>query len=422
MKPVIATILTAALALRTKIVETQRALAGALVEREDEVLACLVAMVCDQAVFFYGPPGVAKTFVAELLLKAIEGATYYTALMPGVADPDDLFVEGISVVKIDEGGGHIRTIIEKTPGRAALVNGVLLDELFKVDDPRVLQALLDLTLSDGVRLEGRRLADQAHLVMGISNETPNSGSEFDALWARFVLRLSVKPLGADGRKRMIRIQEAAARNGGAGVVRPANPLTLQDIATLQQAAAQVDIGDDILDLIEETIDELFSQDADAFRWLKQDDRRRGLMVKALKAHALIHGRTAVSKADLVILKWMMWNHPDQIEQVEEKVKPLAATPFSEALEEIDDLLAPNGKVWRAFEKREMTCFTDAAAQINRLKDTVLPRLISQASGIELSRLEAMKNGVQRLFTGVMARISGQESEMSWDAFVQLLKS
>ena len=411
--------LASALALVPKVKGTQGALAGTLINREDEILATTVAMVCDQALFMGGDPGLAKTLVAEMMMRMIGGRAF-TALMPGIADPDDLFVEGISVLKQDEGDGLIRTIIEKTPGKAATAQGVLLDEIWKVQDPRVLQALIDLTLSDGIRLEGQRLADQARLVVGISNETPEPGGEFDALWARFLLRVWVKPLDRSGLRKMVRVQEELAQGSGSSTG-PANLLTVADVDVLQAAWPHVTISDDILDAVYDVIEALVDRDREAFDWLRTDNRRFGLMVRALKAHALIHGRSTVSKADLGILRWMMWNHPDHIEAVEEETRELCATPISEAREELDDLLAPGGKVQRAFEQRDTTVFTDAAAQINRLKDEVLPRLISQASGSEADRLQEMQAGVQRLFTAVMARISGQEAEMSWDEFISLLK-
>jgi MoxR-like ATPase len=288
-----------------------------------------------------------------------------------------MFVSGVSIreTTLTDGSKDITT--KETPGRAATANVVVLDETWKVKSPEVLNGLLDLTRSGGVRHEGERLEDHARVIVGISNETPEPGGDFDALWARYILRVRVRHLELSGRKRMVRAQIDHARNG-APKIAPLDPLTLQDLDLLQDARPWVELHDSTMDTTQQIMEVLRDQDREQFGWLVTDDRRFGYIMRCLMAHALISGRSVVTKEDLSILSWMMWNREEQIEEVEKVLVRYIRTPLSDAREYIDTFLMADGALHKSFVSGQ-----PAVKVMERLKElmrTELPNLANQAAG------------------------------------------
>jgi MoxR-like ATPase len=78
-----------------------------------------------------------------------------------------------------------------------------------------------------------------------------------------------------------------------------------DLVDLQQSAAQVTIPKAAIDLIEQLRRDL------AGKGIVISDRRWGQSLGVLQSHALVEGRDAVTEDDLVFLKHVLWQSPEQ---------------------------------------------------------------------------------------------------------------
>ncbi len=414
-------ILRQALALTPKIKATDDAVARVMIDRADLQRAFWVTLAADCSMFALGEPGVAKTDTIEVIGGCLSGVNQYTALLPGIGSPQALFVSGISIREstLPDGSKDITTM--ETPGRAATANVVVLDETWKVKSPEVLNSLLDLTRSGGIRHEGERLEDHARVIVGISNETPEPGGDFDALWARYILRVPVRHLEIGGRKRMVRAQIEQGRNG-APKITPVDPLTLQDLDTLQRARPWVELPDSIMDTVQEVIVGLHDQSHEEFGWLVTDDRRFGYMMRCLMAHALINGRAAVSSADLTILRWMMWNHKDHIPTVEAVINPLCRTPLGECRELVDTLLATGGIVDQVCQGQAQQV-VNALGQVNICRNQ-LAQKASGLQGVEADKVAAWIRALTSLggviSQGVSGNIDNCTARAAYDAVKAVL--
>src|SRR5262245_12587616 len=138
---------------------------------------------------------------------------------------------------------------------------------------------------------------------GASNEMPQ-GNELEALWDRFLLRFRVGYVTDTGFVRFIRA--AAAKHNGHSS-NGSQPMTLlhSELAALQQAAAQVSIPNAAIDLIEQLRRDIVG------KGIIISDRRWGQALGVLQAHALAEGRDAVTEDDLVFLKHVLWQSPEQ---------------------------------------------------------------------------------------------------------------
>jgi MoxR-like ATPase len=78
-----------------------------------------------------------------------------------------------------------------------------------------------------------------------------------------------------------------------------------ELATLQQRATQVAIPNAAIDLIEQLRRDL------AGKGIIVSDRRWGQALGVLQAHALTESRDTVTEDDLVFLKYVLWQSPEQ---------------------------------------------------------------------------------------------------------------
>ena len=246
------------------------------------------------------------------------------------------------------------------------------------------------------------MKDHARGVFAISNETPEPDGEFAALWARMIVRISVQHLNLAGRKKMVAAQIARARNGN-NPVSVADPVTLADLDALQAGCPFVDVPESILEKMFQVITDLNTRDSEGFRWLLTDDRRFGHMVRCLQAHALINGRNTITTADLTILRWMMWNSPDQISVVEEVVNILCQNKLEECRGLVDDLLAAGGIVENVCQAKSGQG-VDAIAQINVCN----AELATRTKDLEAKEAEKIKLWIENLdkLSAVIARSIG----------------
>lgn len=376
-----------------KIPAANAEIAKTTIGREEALDALWTALAADCAVFLFGDPGTAKTQVAQAVARQIKGAKFWDMLMPGIGTTSDMFVEKTSIRETDHPDGKDITVREVL-GRAATADIVCTDELFKVKTPQVLNGLLDLMRVQGVRHDGVQGVDHAKVVVAISNEVPEKGGDFDALYARLILRVTADHLALPGLKRMVRANIAHSQKGSPP---PTPHLEYEDMEALQKATAFVDLPDAMIELVYQIILELSKKDADGFRWLVTDNRRFGEIARCLQAHALIHGRQRVEKADLIVLSWACWGDPGQIPMLKAVLRPHTWTPLIEAQELFDSLLMAGGNVEQVLSKtKDWTLkLTDAGAQCKTMT-TKLAELRGKTSDAEAAQISDLLRQVEEI--------------------------
>jgi len=152
-------------------------------------------------------------------------------------------------------------------------------------------------------------------LFGASNEMPQ-GNELEALWDRFMLRFHVGYVTDTGFAKFIRAASAklGAKPGANHNGHNSNggqPLALlqSELIALQQSAAQVAIPNAAIDLIEQLRRDLVG------KGIIISDMRWGQALGVLQAHALAEGRDAVTEDDLVFLKHVLWQSPEQQSEI-----------------------------------------------------------------------------------------------------------
>ncbi|MBF6611579.1 MAG: AAA family ATPase [Chloroflexi bacterium] len=315
---------------RYRALETQ--LCAQLLEREEVVRAALIAILARQHMVLLGPPGTAKSQLVALLAQRISSPTgglrYFIWLMTRFTTPDEIFGPiSVTGLRNDE----YRRI---TAGKAPEAELVFLDEPFKASSA-ILNSLLTLMNERAFDNGSARVPVPLISLFGASNEMPQ-GEDLQALWDRFSLRLQTAYLSDGGFSRLLRATVAAtpvAHFGGSQVAAAARvAVTRDELLALQSASAGVTIADAMLGAIEQLRKDLKAKGIIA------SDRRWVQSLALLRAHALLEGRNVVEEDDLLILRDVLWQTPEQRQDIGRVVAHLA-NPLNARAEELADQAA-----------------------------------------------------------------------------------
>jgi len=394
-----------AVALAPKVRAINEDLLRRHIRREEIVWPTWLALVSGRPAFFLGPPGVDKTGVIEDLARRIQGAVFYDALMPTIVSVEQLLVESTSIEEVptENGGKLIRT--RDTLGRAATAHIVFADEIWKTE-ARVLQVLLDLAKGDGVRHEGQLVETPLLAFLCASNELPDPEGNLGAIWSRMTIRVKVEPLNRAGKRALVPARLQRERQAVSGEETTSLQLTLGEVELLRQARPFVEVPDEIVETVLDILEELVNDQSADFSWAWSDDRRFGRIFDVMQANALLQGRTKVTKVDLTVLEWLLWDSPEQIAIIRAKIAPYTRTALTEAQELMDSLLAPDGTVEKVLQGdrsrgvQALTQCESAEEELRRLKGEAE----DEAMASEIERLLQQVNSIKE---DIIAVITGQ---------------
>ena len=303
------------------------AAADGLKERGEIVAGALLAVLSGQSVFFYGPPGTAKSLIARRLAGCFKSSAFFECLMNRFTTPEELFGP-VSIRELKTVDRYVR----KTDGFLPSADFGFLDEIWK-SSPAILNALL--TILNERRFRNGDKVENVPLkaIVAASNEIPPPGQGLEALYDRFIMRFSVPPV------KTRRAFESILGSGGVG---PDVEIVEEDkISNEEWAAFGADIAGvgmskealNVIHAIRVKIQKRNAEKPDAPIYVS--DRRWMKAVRVARTAAAICGRDAVLPIDILILPDCIWSRDEEREEVEkivdEAVKEFGA-PSSDRLD------------------------------------------------------------------------------------------
>lgn len=268
-------------------------------ERDALVDGALIALLAGQHVLVIGPPGTAKSMLADEVCRRLEDAQYFQWLLTRFTTPEELF--GAVSLRALEADDYRRLTTQKLPE----AHVAFLDEVFKASSS-ILNTILSV-MNERRFHNGREVADVPLLTLfGAANELPED-DELLALHDRFLLRFQVEYLREDFR--FLKLLQA----------RPSETRTTIPLATLEAARAEV-AALAVPGAVLRAVADLRRALAD--KGVVASDRRWAQSIGVLRAHAWLAGRDAVVESDLSFLEHVLWRDPAERPVVRDAVHEL----------------------------------------------------------------------------------------------------
>jgi MoxR-like ATPase len=268
-------------------------------ERSELIDGALVGLLAGQHVLVIGPPGTAKSMLADEVCRRITGARYFQWLLTRFTTPEELF--GAISLKALEADDYRRLTTHKLPE----AHVAFLDEVWKASSS-ILNTILSL-MHERRFHNGREVTPVPLLTLfGASNELPED-DELLALNDRFLLRFVVDYLGEDFRfLKLLQAQPPAGRT----------TISLAELDAARAEVAAVAVPGGVLRAITDLRRELGRRNVVA------SDRRWAQSIGVLRAHGWLEGREAVADADVAFLEHVLWRDPAERQPVRDAIREL----------------------------------------------------------------------------------------------------
>lgn len=293
--------------------ELRAALLGRHFERHDEVDLSLVAILTRYHFVMVGPPGTAKSMLAQDICSSFEGSQFFEHQLNAFSVPEELF--GPINLSALEHGRHERVIDLMLPE----ADIAFIDEVFKANSA-ILNTLL-LAMNERKYKHGNKVIDIPLIsLFAASNELPES-EELGAMFDRFHLRKKVSYIKEPSNFQKLLTNDSSV---------PLPKLTFDDLLEAQSEVARVKVNEDVIDTLMSIRSDL------NLEGIIVSDRRYKQSIEPMKAMAWLAGRDTVTDDDVGILQHMFWTQPNDIKKVARII--LGRTnPIAVAAEEIIDV-------------------------------------------------------------------------------------
>ncbi len=356
--------------------QVREELSQLFVERAEVIDGALCCLLARQHLLLIGPPGTAKSMLAEELCARIEGARYFSWLLTKFTTPEELF-GAISLAALEQ-DEYRRVTTHKLPE----AHIAFLDEVFKANSS-ILNALLAV-MNERRFHNGKEIQSVPLMTLfGASNELPED-DELQALYDRFLVRFVVGYIEEDFH--FLRMLQ-----GRAAPTRTVLPMEL--LQELQAATAQIEIPQGIYRSIAE-LRRALQQKA-----LVSSDRRYRQAMGLLQAHALLRGARCVEEDDVFFLEHVLWRIPAQRADVRALIRELLRGYEEEAkalLFRSQELHEYASRPWDNGEQRSRAVL-EAHTKIHQILQQ-LAQLIAEARerGRPVETVEAVRAQVEQI--------------------------
>jgi MoxR-like ATPase len=382
------------------------------VEREEQIELLGLSLISGIDPLFLGDPGVGKTWMIELMLALLDGATdedFFNTLVFKETPADDILgMRSLPAMKV----GKVERIMDGYLPTAVVA---YLDEIFKAS-PTLVNSLLDIMANRKLKV-GRTKHDVSQLlcVFASSNELPDR-EDMLPFRDRFGLTNFVPPVRTpEGRKQVMTIQDEYQAGGGRIDLTDAPRLTLTDVAVIREEVRHIIVPDVVKESLASAMD----------KWEQKgflpSMRRQGQMILGMKSRAWSRGEGSVTNDDFIILQHMAWNHPDHAKNAHEVVMEFAnvfarkAARMREALDPVlseitnlkSDIANSGGELSNEHDERAFKIMRD----LRRLrKDTREQIEEGQHQGHDVKDLERVLSEVQNAHGWVEKKMTGEDDD------------
>ncbi|GAK96927.1 MoxR-like ATPase [Nonlabens tegetincola] len=292
--------------MRKQIEDLLISLNEGLYEREQGIRLTLLTVLSGQSIFLLGKPGVAKSLIARRIKEVFKDATAFEYLMNRFSTPDEIFGPvAISKLKSD-------TYERVVKGYLPDADIAFLDEIWKAG-PSIQNTLLTIINEKVYRNGSNDIKVPLKGLIAASNELPDQGQGLEALWDRFIVRISVKNITCQSQFS----DYLMSKSQSDFKIDPKLQLSTRDYETLRKKANQVKVLPHIVDVVFKIKNyiNVYNDDIVNEHKIYVSDRRWKKIIEVLKTCAYLNGRKVINATDCFLIRHMIWDHPSQENRV-----------------------------------------------------------------------------------------------------------
>ena len=291
--------------LRPKVQALIERLNEGMLEREEVIAIALLGTLAGENIFLYGPPGTAKSLISRRLGEVFEDNSYFEYLMQRFSTPEEVFGP-VSLKDLKEDKYQ-----RKVEGYLPDADFAFLDEIWKASTP-ILNTLLTI-INEKLFRNGTKVdAVPLKALISASNETPVPDQGLEALYDRFLLRVSVNPLKENENFELM----LQSQSTDSSVQMPAElHISHEDWVSWQGAIDAVTLSDETLQVINDIRAALRAyndrEEIQGQQAIYISDRRWQKAARLIKAAAFFSDRDETSTLDATVLSYCLWSEADQ---------------------------------------------------------------------------------------------------------------
>lgn len=296
-------------------------------ERRSTIEGMIVAVLAKEHVFVLGPPGTAKSQMTRDLVERFTGATYFESLLSKTR-PDAAILGPYDLPGLRDKGDFHR----KINGFLPTANFAFLDEAGKMSPTLGHDFLSILNERLFHEVNGGRSAKPVPLYtcFTASNELiVEESDDAAALWDRLLVRILVDYIQESGNFALL-LQSVT--EGPAQIAHTTIDFT--DLAdAIDNVVPTIDIPLDAVETVIKLRDEMRSAE------IIVSDRRWRQCMRLMQASAFLRGNAACDEDDIHVLRYALWDVPQQIAPVERMALSLSNPIAEKCLTLMDDVEA-----------------------------------------------------------------------------------
>ncbi|AAM03707.1 MoxR-related protein [Methanosarcina acetivorans C2A] len=281
--------------MKNTILNIKQEFSGYFKERDAEINGSLLALLSGEHVLLLGPPGTAKTLLANKICETIEGGNFFHYLLTRFSTPEEVFGPlSLKALEKDE-------FSRRVEGYLPTAHIALLDEIFKANSS-ILNSLLTV-LNERKYHNGKEVMDvPLFSVFGASNELPEEDESLEALYDRFLFRYSVDYIQHEENLEALIFENTEDFT-------PSTKLSVEDIKEIQKKAKDMRVDPEVRATIRGLRRELKNSN------IFVSDRRWKKIINVLRVASAINGHESVNRMTVVLLQHMLWDLPEQKETI-----------------------------------------------------------------------------------------------------------
>lgn len=338
------------------------------IERDEAIDALCVSLACGEHMIMLAKPGTSKSAIVHYFAKAMALNYFWVTLNPDTVKED--LLGPISMKALDQ------DIWTRKWAGLATAHIALTDEIGKASN-QVLNLLIPV-------LEERKLVTPGgdkylpiHTVIGASNETLDGDAE--AVWDRYTMRVVLEPISSASNFEKLLSTDITNP--------PSIPVFEEELIILRATCDMLALNLS-LDVKKKAVQIWSEIGSVKLADSHISDRRWKRWMRCAAGHALVRGSGVVEVEDLIVGKWMLWNH---IKTERAKISKWLEEKVNEGLVKLRDAQA----LMEDLRKQFNNVNANDMEQVGKLTYNItrLLKVISQDGDLRMTEWKKMKDEV-----------------------------